>query len=304
MSYKNYLAKEVVGSVFGSKPSKQKIGDREVLDLSCSKEALIQAIQSGQSFAFVKIGEAELACLDGAMRLKEGISKTFNDKVRTVMKETAGFYPTTDRHLLEYADMYLNKLPSASGVGVLGLKRENYFVSEYAKESLLLDGNVLNPLIGGWSHALAGKKVLVVHPFIDDIEFQYRRREKIFEKSPQILPEFDLKLLASPITMGEVVDERFPSFMRALEEIEGRIAQIDFDVALIGCGAYGSLLSLYCKSVGKSAIQTGGSTQLLFGILGSRWEKTKYVEDLMNEYWIRPAVKPQGYMKVAGGAYW
>ena len=65
--------------------------------------------------------------------------------------------------------------------------------------------------------------------------------------------------------------------MRSLEEIEVRIKDVDFDIALIGAGAYGLPLTLYCKSLGKMALQTGGATQTLFGIMGKRWENRPHV---------------------------
>ena len=304
MSYQNYLTKEAFKAAFGVKPSKAKMDGEKVLSLGESSQKVISFIEGDEPFAFIKLGEAELACLSDAERIKERRRKTFEEKTRIVMKETAGYYPTTDKHLLEYANLYETRMKNADGIGILGLRKEGYFVKTYSKSHLLMNGDVLNPVLGNWTPSLKGRKILVIYPFIDEISFQYGRREKVFQKNPQILPEFDLKLLASPITMGDETDYRFPSFMRALEEMEARISQIDFDLALVGCGAYGSLLTLYIKSIGKKAIQTGGSTQLLFGILGSRWENAPYIKELENEYWIRPATKPKGFEKVAGGAYW
>ena len=47
--------------------------------------------------------------------------------------------------------------------------------------------------------------------------------------------------------------------------------KIDFDTAIIGCGAYGFPLAAKLKAAGKQAFHMGGATQLLFGIKGSRW---------------------------------
>ena len=40
--------------------------------------------------------------------------------------------------------------------------------------------------------------------------------------------------------------------------------QIDFDVAIIGCGDYGLPLAEKLKSHGKQVIHLGGATQLMF----------------------------------------
>jgi hypothetical protein len=147
---------------------------------------------------------------------------------------------------------------------------------------------------------------LVISAFVDEIVFQYRRREKLFPKEPDLLPEFELHVLQAPMTMGESTDYRFPSFMRSLDEIEAKFGKRTLISLLIGAGAYGSLLTLYCKSLGKMALQTGGATQTLFGIMGKRWEDRPHVASRVNEYWIRPdpSKRPKGYEKIDKGAYW
>lgn len=51
---------------------------------------------------------------------------------------------------------------------------------------------------------------------------------------------------------------------------------VDYDIVLLGCGAYGFPLAAYAKRRGKQAIHMGGSLQLLFGIKGKRWEDQNY----------------------------
>lgn len=46
------------------------------------------------------------------------------------------------------------------------------------------------------------------------------------------------------------------------DEIDKR----DYDIALIGCGAYGFPLAAHIKRSGKKAVHLGGALQLLFGI--------------------------------------
>ena len=45
-----------------------------------------------------------------------------------------------------------------------------------------------------------------------------------------------------------------------------QIESVEFDIAIIGCGAYGMPLSLFVKDLGKKAIHLGGNVQYLFGI--------------------------------------
>ena len=52
--------------------------------------------------------------------------------------------------------------------------------------------------------------------------------------------------------------------------MEERIGKIDFDVALLGCGAYGLPFAASIKRMGKKAVHLGVATQILFGIKGKR----------------------------------
>ena len=53
--------------------------------------------------------------------------------------------------------------------------------------------------------------------------------------------------------------------------MENEIDKHDYEVCLIGCGAYGLPLAAHVKKQGKKAIHIGGALQLLFGIMGKRW---------------------------------
>lgn len=261
-------------------------------------------IEKGEPFAAIRFGGTEIGCLNNHEKIRVGFAKTYKEKVRWAMKVRAGFYPTSDKHLDEYCDLYEKRVGLADVLAISGLHMEDYFAKKYLPKATYISNWAMEPLLGAWTGALKGKKVLVISAFADDIVFQYSRREKIFPNEPDILPEFELYVLQAPMTMGDQTDYRFPSFMRSLEEIESQIRKIDFDIALIGAGAYGTLLTLFVKSLGKMAIQSGGATQTLFGIIGKRWENRPHVKNRMNEYWIHPSNKPKGYEKIENGAYW
>lgn len=67
----------------------------------------------------------------------------------------------------------------------------------------------------------------------------------------------------------------------------------DFEIAILGCGAYGFPLAAYIKSIGKKAVHVGGTAQLIYGIKGKRWEK----RDFINDAWVSP--RPE-----ESGCYW
>lgn len=159
-----------------------------------------------------------------------------------------------------------------------------------------------------WTKYLKGKKVLVVHPFVDSIRYQYEHnRDKLFD-NPDVLPEFKELLTVKAVqTISDQQDKRFDTWFDALQFMKDEISKLDFDIALIGCGAYGMCLAAHVKRMGKQAVHLAGWTQMLFGVYGERWIKdqpqySKYI----NEYWIRPleSEKPKGAEKVENGCYW
>ena len=88
------------------------------------------------------------------------------------------------------------------------------------------------------------------------------------------------------------------------------IEKLDFDIALLGCGGYGLPLCNYIKSVlNKSAIYIGGGLQLLFGVMGKRWENRPMWKNIINENntkFIKPSRKEicKNYNKIESGCYW
>lgn len=99
----------------------------------------------------------------------------------------------------------------------------------------------------------------------------------------------------------------FSTWIDAFEYMKKEIASRDFDVALLGCGAYRMPLGAYIKDeLKKPAIHVGGVLQLLFGIKGKRWDENSIGRQLYNQYWVRPTdeLKPNNYKLVEDGCYW
>lgn len=126
-------------------------------------------------------------------------------------------------------------------------------------------------------------------------------RTRLFSR-PDFIPEF--KSLATVKAVQTIAGNSagFPSWFDALEQMEREISLVDFDIALIGCGAYGLPLAAYVKKIGKQAIHVGGVLQLYFGIKGKRWNDW----GLYNDYWVSPDAKdiPNNADKVENGCYW
>lgn len=182
---------------------------------------------------------------------------------------------------------------------------EEVFFKKQLKHSIKISLTDLGPTINqgySWSSILEGKKVLVIHPFAKSIELQYNtNRKKIFHDQ-YILPEFESLQTITAIQTIAGNTNGFNSWFDALGYMENEITKKDFDIALIGCGAYGFPLAAFIKSIGKKAVHIGGALQLFFGIKGKRWDSLGYY----NEYWIKPssAERPKDLGKVEDGCYW
>lgn len=185
---------------------------------------------------------------------------------------------------------------------------EDYYIKFYMKKDVQLTHLYMMDF---WLYekpftsALKGRKVLVIHPLSEKIQSQYLKRELLF-KNPYILPSFDLKVLKAVQTVAGEKDRRFSNWFEALDHMYNEAIKIDFEIAILGCGAYGFPLAAKLKRAGKIAIHMGGVTQMLFGIRGARWDVHPAAHKLYNEYWTRPDEMevPKDAKSVEDGCYW
>lgn len=157
-----------------------------------------------------------------------------------------------------------------------------------------------------WSKCLEGKNVLVIHPFAKLIQKQYNENRSNLFPGRQVLPKFSLNTIEAVQTLAGEKDNRFDNWFDALIWMESEAMSKQFDVAIIGCGAYGFPLAARLKRHGKKSIHLGGATQILFGIKGKRWDEKVEFSSMYNQYWVRPGDlnKPGNYEDVEGGCYW
>ena len=271
---------------------------------NCIKDMIL----SGNPFLAGRFGATELFCV----RTFDFEVESKYDKVLSQMENWSGFFPSKKELGDKFKNLMLDLLPEANVMGIWMLPFEEYYLNSYGNKQLkttyLLDLEPWSSPEKPWSAALKGKKVLVSHPFKETIERQYKRREEIFPGT-DILPKFELITLKAVQTVAGEEDNRFSTWFDALEWMYQEAMKIDFDVAIIGCGAYGFPLAAKLKQAGKQAIHLAGATQLLFGIKGKRWEENTafaYVQKFFNDAWVYPSDedKPKAANKVEGGCYW
>jgi hypothetical protein len=121
-----------------------------------------------------------------------------------------------------------------------------------------------------------------------------------------ILPNFEL-ITYRPVTSFLGIKTPFEDWFEALEKMKRDISQIEFDIAILGCGAYGFSLGAFIKrDLSKQAFCIGGVTQLLFGIKGTRWDCCEKYSSMYNDFWVRPSEneRPKNFLQHENGAYW
>lgn len=216
----------------------------------------------------------------------------------------AGFFPNEENLLEEFVNLYINE---SKQLDLLGIWNEYEEFLDVPEETKLCKIRELEPWFydSPWTYALKDKKVLVIHPFEETIIKQYERKDLLY-KNEKILPDFELKTIKAVQTIAGEKSE-FKDWFEALESMKNKMNSTDFDVAIIGCGAYGFPLAAHAKKLGKIGIHLGGVTQLLFGIKGSRWENwTHYTELRKNngKDWVYANEIPKDYKKIENGCYW
>ena len=236
------------------------------------------------------------------LKFKKGIIKNLD--------EVAGFFPPTESNIIRFCQLSLQDLTE---IDVLGswLNHESYLYPMMKPDHTRVRLRDLTPLtnnLSPWTEVLKGKKVLVIHPFEETIKRQYKNRHLLFENH-NMLPDFELKTLKSVQSVADNGSHtRFKDWFEALDYMKEAVENIDFDIAIIGCGAYGMPLAAHVKRIGKQAFHLGGETQIMFGIKGKRWEEPSYDYNNLfyNEHWVRPldVDTPRNINKVEEGCYW
>ena len=223
------------------------------------------------------------------------------------LQNNAGVFNIDEAGLNDFKNEYLNAIPQIDILGSWLEYEINMHIKPYYNQNLIrIPLNCLEPYYfdNPWSRILTGKKVLVIHPFAQSIESQYKHHDKLFT-NPNVLPDFELKTIKAVQSIAGQPTP-FPTWLAALNDMKKQISDSDFDIALIGCGAYGLPLAAHCKSIGKQAVHMGGALQILFGIKGKRWDETPKISALYNDYWTRPSEseKPKAASSVEGACYW
>ena len=267
-----------------------------------------------------RMGATEAASLQCLHDLKYGgakfdpISKLYSYSTASKRFEQlcngAGVYPIDENQLENFYSEMMESIFEADIMGCWGeaftciesmaLKNPNISIVHHLATSPWALDELNTP--GHWSSSLEGKSVLVISPFVKTFVTQQKKLEKIFAGAK--IPDFELIPLVATLSQGGLDDDK--SWTVHLEEMKLKMANSEFDIALISAGSYGNPLALHAKKLGKIGISCGGELQLFFGVLGKRWETLGRQTGYINEFWVRPNPedRPKNWKTIEDGCYW
>jgi hypothetical protein len=287
-----------------------KYMDWRVWDREGGNQTIYDSLAAGKPQAIGRFGSTELQAIRNYLRYRHLPDWQEQTAIyRRTLYTHSGVFPDSPEVYQRFCEYMLEEvLPEVDVMAVWFNTNESNIVRKYSPNARVI------PLVSlesysfqrnRWTRFLEGKKVLVIHPFVNTIRFQFPRRHEIWGGQTDILPDCDLLQIAAP-HYPALVPPIHGDWFYALNDMKQQMAHTDYDVALIGAGAYSLPLAVHAKKMGKVGIHLGGALQVYFGIKGRRWEHNPVFTKFFNEYWIRPLPEdtPEGNEVIEGGCYW
>lgn len=267
-------------------------------------------ISQGKVFAVSRVGSVELYVVEEIIN-----NRMPSEKQIDALRKQAGYYGDC---LDGFSREYLEGVSSADiqifwkGISTLHNNGKSFetlqeqIFNVYSKDSVKVGHRAVEPYFfqEPWSIKLQEKKVLVISPVSQTIRYQWKRIDKVWGHKP-MLPKMDLLVYQSVQSLGGIGPHG--SWCESLDLMKDEISKIEFDLALVSCGAYGLPIVNFIKNkLNRTAIYVGGALQLFFGIKGRRWDNHDEISSFFNESWRRPfdIEVPQTASLVEGGCYW
>jgi len=307
--YPESLLRIAILKITGRKLRTPYYGTHKVKTQSEANEIVKEALLGDHPFMFGRHGTNEVQLgLHGLMYEKGIVNEALTSQTLKGQCEHSGFFPADDEALSRLSQLLIEATECSDVYGALWLIGESYYVKRFLpKAAVVTHTNMMDfwRYEEPFTYALKGQKVLIVHYLAEQIKNQYKKRELLFD-NPKVLPEFELMAMPAVQTIAGNRDLRFATWFEALDYMYEETKKYDYDVAILGCGAYGMPLAAKLKKDGKKVIYMGGVLQMLFGIKGKRWDNEPKAAALYNEHWVEPDAKfkPRNAEAVEGGCYW
>ena len=280
-------------------------------------------IKTGKKFVIPRIAGEEnnyafftILINEKKVPIKEGVKFLRNE----IMKNNAGIKITTFQSSINYANLYLKAFHDCDMYAVWEpwgpvykaiAQSHDFITNNFQKNkdqvwAFVFD--IYHYIHNPWTHALKGKRILIISPFIESIKQKVNTGQHKLIYGKDLFPDCTFVYLKPPQTQADQpsreFDVEFTDFANEMDKMKNK-----FDVALVSCGGYGNLACGYIYDrLGKSAIYVGGVLQMYFGIYGARWmrERKDVLRLYLNEHWSRPTEeeRPLNHGKVEHNAYW
>lgn len=284
-------------------------GERNILTENAQINSFIrETLDLSKPASLAKLGAVELRFCQEYLNGADGKNKKYSSTSLEEIYINAGVFPQTSKALNRFASIFIQACEQVSHLAVWYRPGEQEFVLTKMPAAHLFRLSGLDPLPFGsrsWLQGLHAKRVLVVSPFVRSIQEQYNRRESVWNRCPGFLPTFDLHTVKAPLSAG-LVQPNQPDWETTLNTLIAAMDNQKYDIALIGAGAFSIPLAVHAQKKGAIGIHLGGQLQILFGVMGGRWEENEALNQYVNEYWVRPSGDevPDNKHKVEGGCYW
>ena len=286
------------------------------MDLRESNDYMLKLLEKGAPFIVSRLGIGSETFLTHEYLETGNISQRFLGDTEPSVSVNAGIYASDIEKFKEFARKYAEAIQHSTALACFAdnpiTKFQDYFMVKYSVRSA--SHKVLEPFyccmedIVPWTLSLKGKRVLIVNPFVESMKkqlaskFQIFKDKKIFDDAQEFVFYKSYQTTAG----NHIHKDWTETFALMCKDI----ADLDFDIALLGCGGYGLPLCDFIKTkLGRSAVYVGGGLQLLFGVMGKRWESTPVWKKIIAENepkFIRPSgdeICPNKN-RIERGCYW
>lgn len=256
-----------------------------------------------------KIGGSELLALEYSFRLIRPCfpkSMSWKRPAERVFYES-GVFPLEKTQFQKFLIAYTNAVGSMDAVK---LWQRDPFLKYFEKrlaEKLCPQAIPLGPGLLNYSSIvdLADLNWLVVSPFTRSMKLQACRMKEIHpdHKNTSNFKDFEKRCQFLPCPLySHLQPSPFRSWSEGLERLTEMALKTNYDLAIVGAGAWSLPLLANLKKEGRSGIHLGGETQLVFGIKGKRWDS----HGIYTEAWVRPDQDeaPKGKERLEQGCYW
>jgi len=272
-------------------------------------------------FLIGRNGSTELEVI--AYALKNGDDCLFPEQLMKRLELYSGIFPATQESVSLWLKEYKSALQSCDMIAegwYEPLKHEEKYILDCIiprPEKIMLrnlEPYYVKPHLR-WTAYLANKNVAIINSFAQTCEEQTYLSKAIWPTDTEsLIPSstkwVPIKTYFPPNIAGSnkeaswKVNNWFTAVEQIVKEVEEEKYHID--VAIIGCGALGMIIASKLKKKGIQCIVMGGAVQILFGIIGKRWESHSVISKFFNDAWVVPpdSSKPLAFKKIEGGCYW